>query len=176
MRGVWPHFFLRTSVPTVGPPAHYRVDTEFLIKLADGSARNTLQALDLSSTLVTDADVEPVALFDALREIQLNQCPHITKRTLFRICGFGVSLEVVGLNGSEIPVPVILDAVAGAPGSDPLPKLKELYMESEEWSKFIPEMQNFLSRRPNLAQLRVWSIVPQLDYRTYPISTFSEVF
>jgi hypothetical protein len=142
------------------------VDNEFLHSLASGAARSTLQVLDVSATLVTDSDLEPIALFDDLRELQMNQCPYLTNRTLHRICCFGTTLEVLGINSSDIPVPVILDTVAGAPGSDPLPKLKELHMESESWTKHMTELQEFLHRRKNLSQLRVWAVVPKLDFRT----------
>eukprot|EP01122_Echinamoeba_exundans_P010562 TRINITY_DN3980_c0_g1_i1.p2 TRINITY_DN3980_c0_g1~~TRINITY_DN3980_c0_g1_i1.p2 ORF type:complete len:931 (-),score=96.96 TRINITY_DN3980_c0_g1_i1:86-2878(-) len=142
-----------------------RVDSDFLNTLASGAARSTLQVLDVSATLVTDADLEPIALFDDLRELQINQCPYLTKRTLHRICCFGETLEILGINSSEIPVPVILDTVAGAPSSDPLPKLKELHMESESWSKYMNELQDFLQRRKNLSQLRVWAVVPKLDFQ-----------
>jgi hypothetical protein len=108
----------------------------------------------------------PVALFENLRELQMNQCPYLTQRTLHHVCCFGETVEILGINGSEIPTPIILDTVAGCAGSDPLPKLKELHMETELWSQYLTEMHEFLHRRKNLFQLRVWAIVPKLDFRT----------
>lgn len=137
-----------------------------LSSFALGPAAKTLHALDLSSTFVADADVEAVSRFPDLKELQLNMCPFITKDTLTCVARHCSNLEILQVNRAEISIPDIVSAVVGKPNEDPLPKLKELHMESDDWGKYSAALTMFLDKRKNLAQLRVWAVVPSLEFST----------
>jgi hypothetical protein len=71
---------------------------------------------------------------------------------------------LLGLQKNEIGVENILSTLC-APG-DPLPCLRELWMETEEWPRHLPAMMRFSQSRNHLKRLKIWSIIPKLDYGT----------
>ena len=142
----------------------HRIDREFLEILGSGKARKTLEALDLSSTFVDDDCLEALEPFSALTELELNGCPEVTVeglRTIIRCCP---ALRILGLTNNEIGTPAVLEALSGP--TAPLPHLRELRMEADGWMRHLPSLMTFCNNRVHLDRLKIWGIIPKLEYRS----------
>lgn len=95
----------------------------------------------------------------------MNQCPYLTVKTV-ELVSKSRNLEILGINHLAAPLTSVLEIICGKEeDSDPLPKLKELHMESSDWVDNLDAYQLFLNRRRHLSQLRVFAIKPNLDFR-----------
>lgn len=141
------------------------MDREFLEILGSGRAANTLELLDLSSTMTDDNCLEALEPFQALTQLELNTCPEITVVGLQHIVRFCPKLRILGISNNEIGVAAVLETLSGP--SAPLPHLRELRMESDGWQRQLPSLLAFCDNRKYLDRLKVWGIIPKLEYRAH---------